>query len=96
MLIFYMDSKALAKEDKYRYLYSAPLAAMWLLHQGLVSQQSIHISLKYRVFFIKCENLNTVECLGILNEWFPFILHFNLLSQTHLLNMIMSWALNQT
>ena len=28
MLIFYMDSKALAKEDKYRYLYSAPLAAM--------------------------------------------------------------------
>ena len=28
MLIFYMDSKALAKEDKYRYLYSATLAVM--------------------------------------------------------------------
>lgn len=42
------------------------------------------------VFFIESENLNTVECFGILNEWFAFILHFNLLSQTHLLNMIMS------
>lgn len=65
---------------------------MWCnpyIKEQLAGKDSHFIKIQI-VFFIESENLNTVECFGILSEWFPFILRFNLLSQTHLLNMILS------
>lgn len=79
--IFYMDGKALMKTKCRHLCHTLGCRVILTSRTSYQAKDSYFIKIQI-VFFIESENLNTVECFGILNEWFPFILNFNLLSQT--------------